>query len=253
MNLTYRYQIFMIVIVVIFIILFWQSLGLWPDYPSFLIPLPSQIWSSAWEFSEELMRSTLDTLYSFILAYSVTFIITFGLSILLHGTPFLVRLLMPIFVFFQTVPIIAIAPLLVIWFGLGHTSAIACGVIVSFFPQLNGFVSGYQAHPIELSELYDWLKVNKVTRFVYLELPGAVRSIILSSRSSMGLCLVGVVVGEFIAGTGLGSLIELARAQNRIDVMFAALFLITAIGLTLIGLLKFFEKQLLNYRPFYRF
>jgi len=253
MNFINRYQIFVIFIMFTILILFWQSLGLWSSYPSFLVPLPSQIWSSAWEFSEELRRSTLDTLYNFILAYIVTFIITFGLSIVLHGTPLLIRLLMPVFVFFQTVPIIAIAPLLVIWFGLGHTSAIACGVIVSFFPQLNGFVSGYQAHPIELSELFDWLKVNRVTRFIYLELPGAVRSIVLSSRSSMGLCLVGVVVGEFIAGTGLGSLIELARAQNRIDVMFAALFLITFIGLTFIGLLKFFEKQLLKYRPFHRF
>jgi len=238
----------------IFIIVFfslWESGRFFSTYPSYLLPLPSQILATFLEFPNQFKVAFIETFSSLVIAYFITFFSSFIFAIFLFKKPILQKLATPFITFFQTVPIIAISPLLIIWFGLGQASVVAAAVVVSFFPQLNGFITGFQYHSTELGELFDWLKLSSFRRFIYLELPGALRSIFMSSRVALGLTLVGVIVGEFMSGSGLGSFIEFSRAQNRIDVMFACLLLITSLGVFLLKVLNGLETMLIRYRPFY--
>lgn len=222
----------------------------WDIVPSYLLPAPSQVFEAMIENREDLAQALVGTWLATAQGLLIGLILGQGLALLLNLFGFLKRALFPIAVFFQTVPIIAIAPLIVIWFGFGSPTVRASAAIVCFFPILSNALVGLESAKRELLELFRVLGASRWQTLVRLQIPSSFRTNIAGLKVAAGLAVVGAIVGEFVGGGGLGSLIDSARTQQRTDIVFACVILSSLLGLLLVGLVSLLERALCAWRPF---
>jgi NitT/TauT family transport system permease protein len=230
----------------------WQavvSLGWVAEY---LLPAPSDIYATTRELWPEIWAATQSTLNSIVWGLGASFAMGVALAIGCFAVPVLRRAILPFCVFFQTVPIIAIAPLLVIWFGFGQTTVKASAFIVSLFPILANTLTGLEEADPQLRELFALYKPPRWKTICKLQIPSAIPYILTGLRISVGLATIGAIVGEFIAGGGLGSLIDSARTQQRVDLVFSGVLASSLLALVLVLLIDLASRLLLGRRPYRR-
>jgi NitT/TauT family transport system permease protein len=150
------------------------------------------------------------------------------------------RALYPYTVFLQTVPIVAIAPILVLWFGPGFRSVAVAALIVSVFPVIANTLSGLRSVDPALRDLFRLYGASRAATLIRLSLPAAVPSIVTGLRVAAGLSVIGALVGEFVAGyaeegAGLGITVMAANRQLRTDLLFAAVLSAALLGLAIFG------------------
>jgi NitT/TauT family transport system permease protein len=159
------------------------------------------------------------------------------------------RLLSPYVVASQSVPIVAIAPLLVIWFGSGMTSKVLICALIVFFPVLVNTIVGLNSVPDDLRDLMRSLKATRWQTFRLLEAPAALPVFLGGLRIGATLAVIGAVVGEFVgADRGLGFLINRARGQYDTALVFVALIALVLMALGLYGLVILLERRWLSWR-----
>lgn len=220
--------------------------------PSYLLPAPSDIWVTMVELWPELLSATLSTLSSILWGLSASFVVGVSLAISFSVVPVLRRAILPFCVFFQTVPIIAIAPLLVIWFGFGDTTVRASAFIVSLFPMLANTLTGLEETDPLLRELFRLYRPSRWKTIIKLQIPSAIPYILAGLRISVGLATIGAIVGEFIAGGGIGNLIDSARTQQRVDLVFAGVLASSVLALLLVLSINLLSRLLMRRRPYAR-
>lgn len=236
---------------VLLALLAWDALSLLSGLPQFILPSPLLVWERFLVAIEDgsLVRHsavTLSEVLSGLLAG--TFMATL-IGYLIAKSPTFERLVSPFLVASQAVPIVAIAPLLVIWFGPGTFSKVlVCGLIV-FFPVLVNTVVGLRAVPHSLNELMRSLHASRWQMLYYLEIPSALPVFLGGLRIGATLSVIGGVVGEFIAAdSGLGFLINVSRGQYDIPMVFVAVFTLIGLALCLYGIVTLLEKRLLAWQ-----
>jgi NitT/TauT family transport system permease protein len=242
--------IFGLVLLVSFLGL-WQGLVSWADYPSFILPSPGEVAAKLWlvviDGSLWLhLRVTLGEIFGG-LALGLTTATCLGY--LLAKSPRLERLISPYVVASQSVPVVALAPLLVIWFGFGSLSKILICALIVFFPVLVNTIVGIRSVEPELRELMRSLRASRWQVFVVLELPAALPVLLGGLKIGVTLAVIGAVVGEFVgADRGLGFLVNLGRGVFDTALMFAALFALAAVALSLYGSVLLLEHWLLAWK-----
>lgn len=214
------------------------------NIPNYLLPRPSQVLLEFWNSKGELLSALSETASHTLLALVVSFFTGTLLALLISLSAWLRAGILPLALFFQTVPIIAIAPMLVIWFGFGAPTVIASATIVSFFPILASTLQGLESTPRSSIELFKLYKANLIQIYLKLKLPLAIPWIYNGLRIAMGLAVIGALVGEFIGGGGLGSLIDSARTQQRTELVFAAVLGSSALGWILTYALDLSKKTI---------
>jgi NitT/TauT family transport system permease protein len=219
---------------------------------SYLMPSPISVWQAFAEIHEELFLALQSTLKGALSGLALSVAVGLGLALLFQFVPFLEKAMMPFAVFFQTVPIIAIAPLLVIWFGFGFPTVRASAFIVSLFPILANTLIGFKNTPNSLNELFILYKAKPLKKFFSLTLPASVPFLMAGLKVASGLAIVGAIVGEFIGGGGLGALIDSARTQQRTDIVFAAVILSSALGIVMVLLTEILRWVLMTHYRFGR-
>jgi NitT/TauT family transport system permease protein len=219
---------------------------------AYLLPAPSDIWLTSVELWPELWSATLSTLTSILWGLGASFAIGVSLAISFFLIPVLRRAILPFCVFFQTVPIIAIAPLLVIWFGFGDTTVRASAFIVSLFPILANTLTGLDETDPLLRELFRLYRPSRWKTIIKLQIPSAIPYILAGLRISVGLATIGAIVGEFIAGGGIGNLIDSARTQQRVDLVFAGVLASSILALLLVLSIDLLSRLLMRRRPYMR-
>jgi NitT/TauT family transport system permease protein len=163
------------------------------------------------------------------------------------------RALFPYAVTLQVTPIVAIAPLIIIWVGIDHAerAVLILATIVAFFPILANTTLGLRSADRQLHELFDLYKASRWQRLIRLQFPAALPNILTGMKIAGGLALIGTVVAEFAAGlggsTGLAWVITEAGNRLHIAKMFAALALLSAIGITIYTLLSALERRALKH------
>ena len=168
---------------------------------------------------------------------------------LLGKSRLLERLLSPYLVASQAIPIVAIAPLLVIWFGPGMFSKVLICALIVFFPVLVNTVVGVRAVPENLRDLMRSMRATPLQMLRYLEIPAALPVFLGGLRIGATLAVIGAVVGEFVgADRGLGFLINVGRGQYDTALVFVAVFTLVAMALGLYGLVLLLEKRLLRWQ-----
>lgn len=213
---------------------------------SYILPAPSAVLLSCVNDFWEYFSAVQVTLGAAFLGLILATLTGVAFALLLSTSSWIERAFYPYATFFQTVPIVSIAPLLVIWFGFGLKTVIISAFIVSVFPIIANTLAGLNTVDPALVDLFRLYGGSKKDLLLKLRLPNAVPYILTGLRISSGLAMIGAVIGEFIAGGGLGGIIDASRTQQRLDKVFAAVMLASFSGLLLILLLNVISKYFLQ-------
>ncbi|NLV73387.1 MAG: ABC transporter permease [Chloroflexi bacterium] len=229
----------------------WELLVLARNYPVFLLPSPSQVWQRFVRAAAEglLWRHLAVTLYEILGGLLLGLSFAFSLGYLLAKSARLERLLAPFLVATQAIPIVALAPLLVIWFGAGSLSKILVCALTLFFPVLINTIVGIRGVERDLRELMSALRADRWTTFRLLELPASLPVLFGGLKIGVTLSVIGAVVGEFVGSDrGLGFLVNLARGLFDTPLMFVALFILMSLALSLYGVVSLLERYFVRWR-----
>jgi len=213
--------------------------------PAFLVPAPSSVLAAIFHDSKELWRATLDTGLASVTGFGLSVLLGCCIAIGLSSAAWIQRAFYPYAVFFQTVPIIAIAPLLVIWFGWDRT-VVASAFIVSIFPVIANTLTGLLSTDPALRDLFRLYEAKRSATLFKLRLPFALPHILTGLRIASGLAVIGAIVGEFITGAGIGGAIMVSRQQNRVDKVFAGLLLASLLGIVLFMVINLISRAALR-------
>ncbi|MCD6520282.1 MAG: ABC transporter permease [Anaerolineae bacterium] len=238
-------------LVLVAAIALWDLVVHLAQYPAFILPTPGRVWArflEAWH-SGTLQMHTWVTLQEIFGGLALGLSVAVILGYLLAKSRPLEKLLSPYIVASQAVPIVALAPLLVIWFGAGSLSKMLVCALTIFFPVLVNTIVGIRSVDAELLDLMRSFEASKWQIFKYLELPAALPILLGGLKIGVTLSVIGAVVGEFVgADRGLGFLVNLARGLFDTPLMFVALFTLMAIALLLYLIVSGIEAWLLKWR-----
>jgi NitT/TauT family transport system permease protein len=214
---------------------------------AFLVPRPSDAMRALWVERQQIAAAAGETVTASLSAFALSAAAGVATAILLATGGWVQRAFYPYAVFFQTVPIVAIAPLLAVWFGMDSDAVIASGVIVSFFPVLANALTGLRSVDPALADLFRLSRASPWATLIKLRLPSALPSIWTGLRVSSGLAVIGCIVGEFITGGGLGGLIMAARQQRALGLVFAALVVASLLGVALFATINLAARLTLRH------
>jgi len=228
-------------VVILTVLVVWEAAVRVFAPPAYLLPGPIAVARAITEAPERLLGATARTALSTLIGFSIAAVTGVALGSLLSASRFLERGFYPLATLFQMVPLVAIAPLLVIWFHYGLGATVASSAIVALFPVLANTLDGLRSVDPGLRELF---RISRAGRFVTwwkLGLPAATPQIVTGLRIAAGLALIGTIVGEFVSGYAgdrapLGVVILAAMRENRADLVFAAIALSALVGLMLFGM-----------------
>ena len=230
----------------------WELIVSFQNIPKYILPAPTDIFSSILLNYEDLLLSTFITFRITILAFLIASFLAIFIAILFSQSKIIELSLYPIAVIFQVTPVVAIAPLILIWVGLDNAeyAILILAIIVAFFPVLANTNLGIRSVEKNLSELFSLYEATRFKRLFKLQLPYALPFILTGMKTSIGLALIGAVVAEFVAGSGTstGLAWRIIEAGNRLDIpkLFAALILLVVLGIILFLLMSLIEKLLLR-------
>jgi len=221
----------------------WQGAVWILGIPEYLLPSPIQVGTALGFESERLLFATGRTAGSMLAGFGLSALLGIVLGSVLATVPLARRGIYPLTLLLQMVPVVAIAPMLVIWFGYGAPSVIAAACVVSIFPVIAGTLDGLQSVDPGLRELFGIHRASRVRTWWLLGLPSSLPNIFTGLRVAAGLAVIGAVVGEFVGAYGgtrapLGAVIISALKQNRADVVFAAIVLASVLGFALFGVVN---------------
>ncbi len=232
-------------------LLLWETLARVNHYPAFILPLPGQVWARflATLGDGTLARHTQITLSEVLAGLALGLAVASVLGYVIAKSHSLERALTPYIVASQSIPIAAVAPLLVIWLGAGMRSKILICALIVFFPILINTVVGVRSVEPDLRDLMRSLKATRWQTFVKLELPAALPILLGGLKVGATLSVIGAVVGEFVgADRGLGFLINVGRGQYDTALVFVAVATLILIAMSLYGSVALMEKLLLNWK-----
>lgn len=215
--------------------------------PAYLMPPPSAVMAALFGHGAELLRATAQTSLAATAGLCASAVLGGFAAILLCSHPWMRRAFYPYAVFFQTVPIIAIAPMLVIWFGYGIKAVIASAFIVSVFPIVANALSGLLSTDPALRDIFRIYRAGWFTTLLKLRIPGALPQFLTGLRIASGLAVIGAIVGEFVADTfqdggGIGTAVVIAIKEQKTDLVFAAVLMASLLGLGFFALVSLFSQ-----------
>lgn len=219
--------------------------------PAFMLPSPMDVWSRLARALTDgsLLRNTLVTWIEVLGGLGLGMSVALSLGYALAKSPTAERLLAPYIVASQSVPTVAIAPLLVIWFGPGIFSKILVAALIVFFPVLVNSIVGVRSVPEELKDLMRSLRATRWQVFTKLEAPAAMPVILGGLKVGATLSVIGAVVGEFVGSdAGLGFLINVGRGQYDTALVFVAILVLVVMALAMYAVVDALERRLLRWR-----
>jgi NitT/TauT family transport system permease protein len=213
------------------------------NVPTFVLPTPSSIAAAAWAARASLPGHTWTTLWESLAGFGLAIAIGVPLAVLIAASTLLRNTIYPLIVVTQSVPKVAIAPVIIIFLGVGEFPKILIAFLVCFFPIVVDTATGLNAVPPELVDLSRSLRASRLQEFVKIRFPTAIPFIFSGLKIAVALSVVGAVVGEFVqADRGLGYLIVVATSYWKTPLAFAAMALLSAMGIALFALVALIER-----------
>ncbi len=217
--------------------------------PFYILPAPSRILFVFFTRLPLLFSHGAVTLLEIGLGMFLGVTCGITLALIIFYSPFLESVLYPFIITSQMIPVFAIAPLLVIWFGYGLWSKATVAALIVFFPIVVNTVDGLRSVNSETIDLLHSLRANEWQIFRYVRLPASLPSIFSGLKLGVTLSVVGATIGEWIGATkGLGFLMIQSNAMLRIDLVFASILMLSLAGLLLFAAVRIIELRLLQWR-----
>jgi NitT/TauT family transport system permease protein len=226
----------------------WAALAHYVDKP-YVLPRPTAVLEKLIQNAGLIAWHAQATLLAVVAGFAIGFTLAVVLGYLIYRSPTLERLVTPYIVASQAVPIIAIAPLLIIWLGAGTPMKVLAAALIVFFPMLVNTVVGLRSINPAYRELMRALSASSSQTLLKLEIPAAMPMLLAGLRVAVTLSVIGAVVGEFLGSDrGLGTLVLITRGQWNDALTFAALLTLVALALALYGGAAVLERALLRKR-----
>lgn len=213
--------------------------------PKFIIPAPSGIFTELWDWRLRLVEHTWVTIYETLLGFGLSIAVGLPLAVFIVYSPLLRNALYPLLVVTQSVPKVAIAPVLLLILGYGQVSKVVVAFSVAFFPIVVDTATGLAATPVELLDLSRSYRASKLKTFIKVRFPMALPFIFSGLKVAITLSVMGAVVGEFVGSDkGLGYIIVSATSYWKANLAFGAMILLSLIAILLFGLISLIERAI---------
>jgi putative hydroxymethylpyrimidine transport system permease protein len=216
--------------------------------PSFILPAPSAVWQSLLDNRDLLLQQHLPaTLEEVVIGFALSVVGGVLLGAGMHFSRVLEKVLYPFIIISQTVPLIAISPIFIMWFGYSIWSKIAVTILTAFFPVVVSTYDGLKSGGEEYRELLLTMGANRWDIFKQLQIPMALPAFLSGLKMSVVYCVVGATIGEWLgASEGLGYFSRRMSGNMQADAVFAAVFLLSLLGIVLFLVIAFIEKLMLK-------
>lgn len=243
-NTTYKYSF--PVGAILILLLIWQLVSAAGLVPDFMLPSPVDVAKAFISEFPLLLRHSLSTMFETILGLIIGIALGFIIALLMDRFVLLRRSLYPLIVLTQTIPTVAIAPLLVLWFGYEALPKVILVVIVVFFPIAVSLLDGYMSADKDTINLLRSMGANKAQIYRYVKFPGALNSFFSSLKISVSYAVVSAVISEWLGGfNGLGVYMTRVKKSYSYDKMFAVILLISALSLILMRIVRILQKKVM--------
>jgi NitT/TauT family transport system permease protein len=234
-------------------LLAWQLFVVLWNVPAYLLPTPTAIAHTFVSELPDLLRHGWVTVYEMVAGYALAVAVAIPLAIAITSSRRFNELVMPTMLFFQIVPKVAIAPLFLVWFGVGATPKILVAFLISFFPIVIDAAVGLRSMSPEMGDLARSMGATRMQVFTQFRLPTSLPYLFSGLKVAATLAIAGTVVGEFVgADKGLGYLLLVTNSNMQTSLMFATIVALTIIGLIFYYLVELVESLLIPWHVTHR-
>ncbi|WP_337926680.1 ABC transporter permease [Paenibacillus caui] len=219
--------------------------------PPYILPKPSDIVRAASDNWHNLMVSVSTTITEAVVGFVVSVVLGIALAVLLALSKMVERSVYPYAIILQTIPVVAVAPIIVIWFGAGMNAIVVIAFLISFFPILSNTLIGLNSTEQNMKNLFYLYNASKIQTIIRLRFPAALPYIMAGLKISCSLSVVGAIVGEYIAGIGggnggLGYAITMASTHLQTPYLFACGLAASILGIAFFLIVNAISKWLLR-------
>jgi NitT/TauT family transport system permease protein len=234
-----------------FFLLMWQLIAVLGKISPTILPPPTMIIDQLVQHFPLILKHTIPTTYETLLAFCISIPLGIALAALMVYSTVAYQALYANIIFFQLIPKIALAPLFIVWLGIGSPSRIIFSIFICFFPVLIATVAGLQSVEVNMLRLCRSLRMSDWQILIRVRFPSSPPFIFSGMKVSVTLAIIGVVVGEFIASqAGLGYLILFASSRQQTDLALACIAVLCIVGLMLYGIVVAAEKVVMKLYDF---
>lgn len=242
------------VVVILVLLGAWELAARWDwisnalNIEDFLVPAPSDIAKSLWEDRSLLGSNAWVTLKEVLLGFTIAAAAGIGFALLIHLSETARRAVYPLLVASQTIPIVILAPILVVWFGFGLTPKLVIVALICFFPITVNMLDGLRSVDPDLTKMLRSLGAGRLQRLWRAEIPTALPYAFSGARVAVTVSVIGAVFAEYVGSSeGLGHLINQAQAQLLTARSFAAVVVLSAMAILLFALVSLIERKVITW------
>jgi len=234
------------VIVFVFIGVAWHLSTTVFGVPKYLIPSPESVWAIMAKHPQMFLANTLVTFRELMGGFVLAVVLAVPLALFISYSRIFEAFINPVIVISQALPKIAIAPLLLVWFGFGEFPKILMAALIAFFPMLISATTGFKGIEPDVVSLARSTGASEFRIFWKIRLPSALPAMFGGLKLAITFAVIGAIIGEFLSGdNGLGYLIQSASGAQRTDMLFAALIIISVVSVALFYAVEFAERKLI--------
>jgi len=227
-----------------FLLLLWEILSRSGAVPAFILPAPSSIIISLVTGFSSMQLHILITLYEAFAGFVIAIILSFLIAVLMDSLYGFKKTVYPLLIISQTIPIIILAPLFVIWFGYGYTPKLVIVILICFFPVTISLMQSLSSVDRELIDLMRSMGSTKFQIYKYVKLPASMTGFFSGLKIAATYSIMGATIGEWVGGkNGLGVYMIRAKQSFATDRVFAAILVITVLSILLLKLIEYIEAK----------
>jgi NitT/TauT family transport system permease protein len=226
----------------------WEILVIVLDVRPFILPKPSEIAVEIWDERVILIDATGVTLLEVVLGFALSIVVAIPLAILIVYSSFFKNVFYPLLVTSQAIPRIAVAPLVVLWFGFGILPKVLVAFSIAFFPLVVNTAIGLESTKREIVYVVRSMGASSLQTFMKARFPSALPSIFGGLKVAIALSVIGAIVGEFVgASEGLGYLVIAAQGNLNTKLIFASITLMAIMGIVLFYIIELLERMVIGW------
>ncbi|WP_141430718.1 ABC transporter permease [Bacillus sp. 03113] len=234
---------------IILLLVVWQFVVVFWHIPKFILPSPIKVIQALMVNFPVILDHTEVTLLESVIGFNISILLAFLLSILMDNYPIIKKSIYPLMIVSQTVPTIAITPIIMIWFGFGMLPKVLLIVLVCFFPIAVSLVDGFEKVDREYMNLFKTMKANKLQTFLHLKLPYAMVHFFSGLKIAATYMVMTTIISEWQGGVkGIGVYMVRAKSAYALDQLFASILVIVIISLIFIYLVELCSKKVTHWK-----
>ena len=229
---------------VIFILLFWQLADFVFNIPVFVLPSPSEIIQSFWKWRVPIVDNAAHTLFATVVGFAIAIVVGLFMGVVIGSSTLVYRAVYPVLIAFNSIPKIVVAPILIIWFGIGLVPAVITAFLISFFPIAVNVAAGIATVEPELTDVMRALGAKKRDIILNVGLPRSMPYFFASLKVGITTAFVGSIVSEFVGSNkGIGHLMTVASSRFDTPLVFAGAVCTAIMGVVMYTIAASIEKR----------